>query len=388
MSARNLFLFLMLSVLAGCSGEAPPASKPGAPARPAQPIDVAEVLYVPYTPEFTFTTRLEAPKEVEVRPRVSGVIEAVTFREGSRVEKEQVLFRIDPRPFRAEVDRLEAQRAAAEVALAQAKTEAERAKDLKKRNAISAEQFEARQFLAAQRRAELAAVEAALETARLNLGYTEVKAPITGRASRAFITEGNTVQAGQTVLTRLVATDRLHAYIDVDERTWNRAFRNVTQDSGTPARLQLSDSTGNGYAGVIDFIDNQVNPQTGTLRVRAVFEAQDPALRPGAFARITLAASESRMTVMVPDRAVGTDLKNRFVLTVNEKNILEYRPVELGERVGRLRVILSGLKPGERIAVNGPARVGPGMPIAPREVKLDPGQMSQLTQRPADKPAA
>jgi len=380
MSSRALPLFLLLAVLAGCTVE---ADQHASAAPQAQPIDVAAVLYVPFAPEHTFTTRLESPQRVELRPRVSGVIEAVAFTEGSRVTKGDLLFRIDPRPFAAVTRRLEAELGRAQAALQQAESEAARAQRLQSRNAMAAEQAESRQFLASQRRSELASVQAALEAARLNLAFTQVRAPIDGRISSAFITAGNNVRAGESVLTNLVATDRLYAYVDVDERTWNGAFGRVSGDGGTPTALQLVGDPGRSYRGVIDFIDNQVNPHTGTLRVRAVFDAVDDALRPGAFARITLAASDTRPRVMVPDRAIGTDLKNRFVLSVNAANVLEYRRVELGDRVGALRVIEAGLNPGDRIAVNGPARVGPGMPVTPREVSIDASQLSQRTATPA-----
>lgn len=364
-------------VLAGCSLEADdkPVSAP-----PPQAIDVADVLYEPYTPEHTFTTRLESPQQVEIRPRVSGVIESVEFTEGRTVERGDLLFKLDPRPFAAEVRRLEAQLGSAKTALVQAESEASRAQRLKSRNAISAEQAESRVFLASQRRSELASVEAALEAARLNLTFTEVRAPISGSISSAFITPGNNVQAGQSVLTSLVATDQLYAYIGVDERTWNSVFADVTSESNTPAALQLAGQQGVSYAGHIDFIDNRVDSSTGTLRVRAVFDTHGAAtLRPGAFARVTLAASAARNQVMVPDRAVGTDLKSRFVLVVNAENTLEYRSVVLGERIGELRVITEGLMPGDRIAVNGPARVGPGMPITPRPVTIASNVATQVS---------
>lgn len=377
MQSRTLPLLVLLAVLGGCSAEAEQSAQS---APPAQPVDVAQVVYATYTPEHTFTTRLESPQRVQLRPRVSGVIESVEFVEGGRVEKGALLFRIDPRPFAAEVRRLEAELGRAQAALKQAESEAARAQRLQQRNAMSAEQAESRLYLASQRRSELGSVKAALDAARLNLTFTDVRAPIAGRTSNAFITVGNNVQAGQSVLTTLVATDRLYAYFDVDERTWNSAFQQVNTSSQTPAALQLQGSQGGRYAGVIDFIDNQVDADTGTLRVRAVFEANASALRPGAFARVTLASGQSRQRVMVPDRAVGTDLKNRFVLTLNGNNVLEYRRVELGKRVGDLRVVEEGLGPEDRIAVNGPARVGPGMPVAPREVTIDAQQLSQARE--------
>ncbi|WP_188748340.1 efflux RND transporter periplasmic adaptor subunit [Marinobacterium zhoushanense] len=387
MHLRILFFLLFSAALAGCTAEAD-STAAAAPPPSAQPVDVAQVLYARYSPEYTFTTRLESPQQIELRPRVSGVIESVEFTEGSVVEQDDILFRIDPRPFDAEVRRLEAELTRARAALQQAQSEAQRARRLQGRNAMSEEQAESRIFLASQRQAELASVGAALEAARLNLEFTDVRAPITGTASNAFITAGNNVQAGQSVLTRLVATDRLYAYFDVDERTWNSAFNGVDASGHTQARLQLAGNDDQSYSGRIDFIDNRISAQTGTLRVRAAFDADGRILRPGAFARISLTASEARPRVMVPDRAVGTDLKNRFVLVVNADSVLEYRRVELGDRAGALRVIESGLNPGDRIAVNGPARVGPGMPVTPRDVVIEQQGLTLLEAVQAAEPSA
>jgi len=385
MQLRILLFLLFSAVMAGCTAEADSTS--AAPPS-AQPIDVAQVLYARYSPEYTFTTRLESPQQIELRPRVSGVIESVEFTEGSVVKAGDLLFRLDPRPFAAEVRRLEAELSRAKAALQQAQSEAKRARRLQGRDAMSEEQAESRIFMASQRRAEVASVEAALEAARLNLEFTEVRAPIDGQTSSAFITAGNNVQAGQSVLTSLVATDRLYAYFDIDERTWNEAFDAVDASGRTQARLQLAGNDAQSYQGEIDFIDNRIDPLTGTLRVRAAFTADSRSLRPGAFARISLAASDARPRVLVPDRAVGTDLKSRFVLVVNADNVLEYRRVELGERAGALRVIESGLSPEDRIAVNGPARVGPGMPVTPREVVIEQQGLTLLDAGPTAEPSA
>ncbi|MCC4273202.1 efflux RND transporter periplasmic adaptor subunit [Marinomonas communis] len=380
MSLRIFSVLFLATVLVGCTAEADStvATQP-----PAQPVDVAKVVYAQYSPEYTFTTRLESPQQVDLRPRVSGVIDAVSFKEGSRVKRGDLLFKIDPRPFSAEVARLTAELNRAQAALSQAQSEADRAKSLQGRNAMSAEQAESRVSLAQQRRAELASVQAALEAALLNLQFTEVRAPIDGQVSNAFITVGNNVQAGQSVLTTLVATDSLYAYFDVDERTWNSAFSQVKADGQTKATMMLSGQAQTEYQGYLDFIDNQINVESGTLRVRALFKSDSEALRPGAFARIQLQAVASQPTILVPDRAVGTDLENRFVLVVNQDNVLEYRQVQLGRREGDLRVIESGLQPNERIAVNGPARVGPGMTIAPRDVSIKTAELALASAKPS-----
>jgi len=367
MQFRALSFLSLAVVLAGCTAE---ADSTVTSQQQAQPIDVATVLETDYSPTYTFTTRLESPQQVELRPRISGVVETVEFREGSEVQKGALLFRIDPRPFKAEVERLKSELKRASVALKQAQSEARRAKRLQARSAMSAEEAESRLSLASQRQAELASVQAALEAARLNLEFTRIEAPISGRVSSAYITAGNNVQARQSLLTSLVATDRLYAYFDIDERTWNEAFADITADGNTQVSLTLMGREQEPHQGRLDFIDNSIDPRTGTLRVRAIFDATSAPLRPGAFARIQLKSGAAQPRVMVPDRAIGTDLKNRFVLVINEQNLLEYRQVTPGQREGALRVIESGLQPGDRIAVNGPARVGPGMPVTPREVQI------------------
>ena len=369
-------LVLLSALIVGCSEQ--PQAKAQAAAQPLQPIDVAAVVSADVIDWSQFTTRLQAPHTVELRPRVSGVIESVEFVEGAEVQQGDLLVKLDARPFEAEVARLQAQRDAAKAALKQALLEEKRSSSLRANKAIAAEQADARVFLAQQRQAELASVEAALQAARLKLEFTEVRAPMQGRLSSAFIQPGNTVNANASVLTNLVSTDRVHAYFDIDERSWNRQFAGVSAGTQLAVYLQLTGEQDFSHAGTLDFIDNRVNASTGTLRVRATFDVNDNGqLRPGAFARVRIAPEQQISSILVPETAIGTDLKNRFVLTINGENTLEYRPVTLGSRVGSLRVITTGLQPGDRIAVNGPARVGPGMPIEPRAVSIDTSALAQ-----------
>ncbi len=373
MKSFKLPLVAMLSaavLLASCSSEQADTPQ-GATQQPLQPIDVARVVTADVVDWSNFTTRLQAPQTVELRPRVSGVIESIEFTEGSRVDQGDLLVKLDPRPFAAEVNRLKAQRDAAKAALKQAELEERRSSSLRKNKAISAEEADARIFQAQQRRAELASVEAALEAARLNLEFTEIRSPLNGNTSNAFIQPGNTVNANASVLTNLVSTEQVHAYFDIDERTWNAQFADVTADTQLAVYLQLTGEEDYGHMGVLDFIDNRVDFNTGTLRVRGTFPTDSNKLRPGAFARVRIAPHQQTSSILVPETAIGTDLKNRFVLTVDGENKLVYRQVTLGTRIGSLRVIKTGLKEGDRIAVNGPARVGPGMPIEPREVDVD-----------------
>lgn len=354
--------------LAGCADESTP---PSAQAQFLQPIDVANVLVKPVQSWHTYTTRLESPQEVALMPRVSGVIEAITFNEGDLVKKGDVLFKLDDRPFAAVVASLKAQVSSAQAALEQAKSEAKRAERLTERKAISTEQAESRTSVLRQREAQLAALQAQLTSAELDLEFTAIVSPIDGVISRANITKGNNIIAGQSVLTSIVSNEKMYAYFDVDERTWNSDFSNVTSKSRQAVVMQKVGERDFAYKGYINFIDNQINSSTGTLRVRAVFDQDNSQLRAGSFARIKLAANSVTEQIIVPDRAIGTDLKNRFVLTVGENNVLQYKLVTVGERYGSLRAITSGLSEGDVIAVNGPARVGPGMPVAPNKVTID-----------------
>lgn len=209
----------------------------------------------------------------------------------------------------------------------------------------------------------------------LVLEFTEIRSPINGVISRANITRGNNVIADESILTSIVSNHEMYAYFDIDERTWNSSFAKVTAQSKQLVLMKKIGQKKYSHQGHINFIDNQINASTGTLRVRAVFEETNNdvanTLRAGSFARIKLAANNPVEHVIVPDRAIGTDLKNRFVLTLGENNILQYKLVEVGERYGKLRAIISGLKAGDIIAINGPARVGPGMPVAPNKVSID-----------------
>ncbi|MBL4900750.1 MAG: efflux RND transporter periplasmic adaptor subunit [Colwellia sp.] len=357
--------------LAGCADDSVQA-----PVKQSlQPIDVAEVIVKPVQSWHVYTTRLESPEQVALKPRVSGVIEHISFIEGDKVNQGDLLFQLDDRPFTAVVASLEAQVLSAKAALNQAESEAKRATRLTKRKAISTEQAESRVSTLRQREAQLAALQAELTSAQLDLEFTEIRSPINGVISRANITRGNNVIADESILTSIVSNHEMYAYFDIDERTWNSSFAKVTAQSKQLVLMKKIGQKKYSHQGHINFIDNQINASTGTLRVRAVFEEtnNDAAntLRAGSFARIKLAANNPVEHVIVPDRAIGTDLKNRFVLTLGENNILQYKLVEVGERYGKLRAIISGLKAGDIIAINGPARVGPGMPVAPNKVSID-----------------
>ena len=368
-----------LAYLSGCSeshADAPAA----APQAFKQPIEVAIVKSYPVQSWYTYTSRLEAVESVHLRPRVSGVVDSVNFSEGQKVNAGEVLFVLDNRPFKAKVAELKAQLASANAALAQAMNESKRAERLSKSDSIAQEELESRRSILAQRRADVLATQAQLDAAQLDLNFTEVRAPIDGIISRAHITAGNTVQAGQSELTHIVSDSHLYTYFDMNERTWQTHFSNLKGDQKTPVLMQLASQTTFNYQGSVDFVDNQINEQTSTLRIRAIFDADDH-LKPGAFVRIRLAKNDAQERVLIPEKSIGTDLKNRFVLVIDNADVLQYRLVELGERYGRLRAIEAGLKSGDKIAVNGPARVGPGMPISPQMVEIETSDQLLVSKR-------
>ena len=341
-------------------------------AQPHITTDAIKAVELPYEQTFLYTTRLEAPKNVELRPRVSGIIDKVLFREGHYVNKGDVLFQLDHQQFLAEVQRLESEYKKADVTLKQTISEANRAQQLEKMNAIAVEQAEQRLSQVGEREAELNSIMAQLEIAKLNLDYTEVRAPISGKVSNAYVTEGNYVQAGTTTLTSLVSTKALQAYFDVDERTWNARFSEIKPDSQTPVEFEVSGEQIRNHKGSIDFIDNRVNSAAGTLRIRAQFENDDDMLRPGSFGRIRLGDNQGdELKVMIPDKSIGTDLANRFVFIIDKSGVVKYRKIKIGDRIGSMRIVSSGLQAGETVVLNGPAKVRAEMTVVPNLVSLD-----------------
>jgi multidrug efflux system membrane fusion protein len=359
---------IALVVMTACGRQPEVAQAPAAPQ-----VSVAKVLEQPVNEWDEVTGRLEAPETVEVRARVSGQIDKVAFTEGTLVKKGDLLFQIDPRPFQAEVNRLEAQVAQAKATAARTANEAQRGERLKASNAISAELAETRSTSAQEARAGVAAIQAQLDLARLNLSFTRVTAPIAGRVSRAEITAGNIVSADQTPLTSLVSTDKVYAYFDADERVflkYNQLSRAGQRSETTPVYLGLSNEDGNPHLGHMDFVDNQVNPRTGTIRGRAVFDNSDASYTPGLYARLKLVGSKTYDAVLIKDEAVGTDLGKKFVLVMDKDNKAIYRSVELGPKLEGLRIVRSGLAKGDSIVVNGLQRVRPGAAVTPQDVPM------------------
>jgi multidrug efflux system membrane fusion protein len=312
-------------------------------------------------------------QSVSINSQISGVLTKVTFREGEEVSQGQVLFQIDPRPFQAEVRRLEALVAQSRANATRSENEAQRGERLRISNAISAELADSRTSAAQEARAAVGALQAQLDLAKLNLSFTRVTAPISGRVSRAEITAGNLVTADTTPLTSVVSTDKVYAYFDADERVflkYTQLARQGKRGATTPVYLGLSNEDGNPHQGVMNFVDNQVNPKTGTIRGRAVFDNTDGTYTPGLYARLKLVGSGTYSAVLINDEAVGTDLGKKFVLVMDADNKTAYRAVELGPKIEGLRIVRNGLNKDDTIIVKGLQRVRPGSPVTPEVIPM------------------
>lgn len=379
---RFPLISLVLLVASGC-GKAPEATQSAT--MPPPTVSVATVIEQEVTEWDEVTGRLEAPESVEIRPRVSGFIDRVAFEEGALVKKGDLLFQIDPRPFQAQVQRLEAELQQARATQQRTASEARRGERLRASNAISAELADARVSAASEAKSAAAAIQAQLEAAKLDLGFTRVTAPIDGRVGRALITAGNLVNAGEALLTTLVSTDKVYAYFEADERTYLK-YRELAREGqrgeATPVYLGLSSEQGHPHLGHMDFIDNQVDPRTGTIRGRAVFDNRDGRFTPGLYARLRLVGSATYDAVLIKDVAVGTDLGKKFVLVLGEDGTVAYRSVQLGPKLEGLRIVRSGLGEGETIVVNGLQRVRPGNAVEPQSVPMaDAETLAALQQQ-------
>jgi multidrug efflux system membrane fusion protein len=362
--SHRLLTALAATILA--AGCAQTSAQPAPP--PPPQVTVATVIERDVTEWDEFTGRLQAVDSVEVRPRVSGLIAAVRFQEGAIVRRGDALFEIDPRPFQAEVDRLHAELARARATSQRAASELQTAEKLRAENAIAKEEHDRRAAFAQESTAQSAAVGAALRAAELNLEFTRVTSPISGRVGRAIVTEGNLVSSGPgeaTLLTTVVSLDPVYAYFDADEQIFLKYSAGPKGPALRRIRMALANDEGFPRLGHMDFLDNQLDGATGTIRARAVFRNTDGQLTPGLFVRLRLAGTASYRGLLIQDRAVGTDLSKKFVYVVGAGNDVQYRTVTLGPIVDGLRVVRSGLEAGESVIVNGLQRVRPGVQVTP-----------------------
>lgn len=362
---------LIAVAVAACGSQAAPNA--GMP--PPPEVSVATVVSKNVRQWDEFNGRVSAVETVELRPRVSGYVERVAYQEGQEVRKGDLLFVIDQRRYRAALDQALADldRARSEARLAQAQSR--RAQTLIDAKAISREEFEARSAATAQGGAGVRAAEAAVAAARLDLQFTQVRSPIDGRAGRAIVTEGNLAQADATLLTTVVSVDPVHVYFETDEQTFLRyselARKGERAGTKNPVRVGLATDTGHPHTGTVDFIDNQVDPRTGTIRARAVLDNKARVFTPGLFARVQLEGSGQFKAMLIDDKAVMTDQDRKYVYVVGPKNAAMRKDVVLGPVVDGLRVVESGLGPQDRVIVHGVQKVFfPGMPVAPKQIAM------------------
>lgn len=375
-------------LLTGC-GKATSEANANQGAGGPPPVSVAPVTKRVVQEFDEFTARLEAIDTVDIRARVAGTLDKVHFREGQKVKKGEVLFTIDPRPFAMAAARVEAQIAAARTQWGLAKSELARAEKLLPMQAISLQEVD--QLRAAVRNGEtsMQAAQAELNNARLNLSFTRITSPIDGRISRAAVTPGNLVNAGDPILTTIVSMDRVYAYFDASEATYLKyvhaardGTRPSSRDTANPVLMGLSDEQGYPHKGSMDFVDNRLNPATGSMRARAVFDNADGQFTPGLSARIKLIGSGTYEATLVPDRAITTDQTRKIVMVVGANNMVEPREVKPAALMDGMRVV-TGVKAGENIIVDGLQRAFPGAPVTPQMMKVDEKGMPVVAVPPA-----
>jgi RND family efflux transporter MFP subunit len=360
-------------LLAACR----PAAPTTAPPPPVPTVTVAKGIARTVTEYDDFVGRLESPQTVEIRARVSGYLDKVHFREGTEVKQGDLLFTIDPRPYQATVDRFQADLDRATIRADLARSDAERAQKLIASKAIASEEAETRLKALTEAEAAIRSAKAALNASKLDLEFTSVQAPISGRIGQALVTPGNLVGGGTnaaTLLTTVVALDPIYCYVEVDERS-SLKYRTLAREGKRasalfgeiPARMGLTNESGYPHEGKIDFVDNIIKPDTGTIRARGVFPNPDRLMAPGFFARLRIPGSGTYEAVLVRDSALGSDQGRPYVLVVGPDNKVQYRSVATGPLDDGLRIISSGLKADERIVITGLLAARPGTVVKPSE---------------------
>jgi RND family efflux transporter MFP subunit len=380
-------LAVLMAVSTGCGPAPSHAQPPGAGGPP--PVSVALVTRRTVEEFDEFSARLAAVDQVDIRARVAGTLERVHFRDGQVVPKGALLFTIDPRPFAAEVARTSASVASARTQATLAKSEVARAELLVPMRAISQQEVDQLRAAAQNAGSTVNSAQAALDTARLNLGYTRIAAPIRGRASRTAVTAGNLVSVNEPVLTTIVSTDRMYAYFDASEAAflkYGQAAANPQAAQAPAVQMGLFDEQGFPHAGKIDFVDNRLNPATGSMQLRAVFDNKNGRFTPGLSARVKIGAGKPYEATLVPDRAISTDQTRRIVLVVGANRLVEAREVKTGALINGMRVV-DGVKPGEHIIIDGLQRAIPGAPVTPQLVALDANGKPLPPPAPAPPPA-
>jgi multidrug efflux system membrane fusion protein len=368
---RLAVMSITIAALIGCK-QAPVAK----PQLAAAPVEAAQVITKDVRVSDEFNGRVWATDYVDIRPRVTGYIDRIAFREGQMVHKGDLLYVIDPRPYKDAADNARAQLDREHAAADFAQIQEDRAQRLKQSDAVSQEELQNRSSDLLQSGARVKAAEAAVASADLNLSYTEVRSPIDGRISRTQLTLGNLAQADQTVLTTVVSVDPVYVYFDCDEQSYLRFQQSAHSGAGVgsenPVRVALADEQGFPHAGHIDFVDNQLNPSTGTIRARVVLSNPDHTLTPGLFARVELQSAVPRQAMLIDEKAVLTDQDRKYVYVVGPGNIALRKDIVLGATTDGLRIVKSGLTPDDRVIVGGFQLIFfPGAPIAPRATEME-----------------
>jgi len=374
----SLLAFVTLMAMSGCANKTDSDVKAVQAKLPG--VKIAQALIQEVTEWDEYTGRIEAISSVDVRARVGGYLEKVNFKAGAMVKKDDLLFLIDPKPFKAQLNFAEAELERANVKRELAKNDLERAEGLFRGKAISAEEYDARSKGLREAAAAAQSGEANVATARLNLDFTKIRAPIAGRIGRELITAGNLVSGGgadATRLTFIVSADPVYVYVDADERSVLKYRRQSQQDGSdnigakkTPAQLALTDETGFPHTGTLDYISPREDAATGTVSLRGVFANPDGLLSPGFFARMRVGGIAPYPGILLPDQAIATDQSQRFVWVVNKDNQVEYRKVVLGAHIGQSRVITEGVKPEEWVVIEGLQKLKPGIKVEPTRISL------------------
>jgi membrane fusion protein, multidrug efflux system len=351
------------------------AAQAGAP--PPSEVDAAQVVVKPVRQWDEFSGRIAATDAVEVRARVSGYIDRIAFKDGDEVKVGDLLFVIDPRPYRAAYDSAVAQLERARAAAWLAQTQEQRAHTLIAAKAISRDEFETRRAGLTQGNADVHGAEAAVATAKLNLGYTEVRSPIAGRVGRAMLTVGNLAQADQTLLTTVVSQDPVYVYFRPDEQTFLRyselARNGERANSDNPVRVGLANSQGYPYTGTVNFVNNQVDPATGTIDLRAVVPNAERVFTPGLYARVLLQGSAEFKAMLIDEKAILTDQDRKYVYVVGPENKATRKDITLGGLIDGLRVVQSGLDANDKVIVAGLMKIfAPGTPVKANLVAMGP----------------
>ncbi|HEY3853910.1 MAG TPA: efflux RND transporter periplasmic adaptor subunit [Verrucomicrobiae bacterium] len=362
-----------------CNKAAP--GQPAADAPPAMPVTVNQPLAKDVVEWDQYQGRLDAVESVEIRARVNGYLESINFKDGDEVKKGDLLFVIDPRPYQAELDRAQADLLQSQTRFELASNDLQRAGRLLKAKAISEEDADSRSKAERQAAAAIQSSAASVEMAKINMDYTRVTAPISGRIGRKMITVGNLVNGNQgesTMLATIVSLDPIYCYFDVDESAilkYQQLARAGQQDQLTDGKvhceIELGNETGFPHKGLLDFVDNRLDPSTGTLRVRGVFANADRVLQPGFFVRARVPGSSKYPALLIPDLAVGTDQSQKFIYTVDASDTVQYTPVTLGPLIDGLRVVRAGLHPNDWVIVNGLMTIRPGSKVAPTRQSLN-----------------